>query len=185
MAVPLAIAGASAALSIYGNIQGRKKQNRAIISSIEQKGRALVSDVKIANENINQIERNLGNTLSANALQSAKLVAQSRALAASSGTAGGTTETTSKQSYIDQTIADAEAIFQKRNQEVEQLRSQLVSRISFKNEADALRSQIPSTTEAIFSMIGAGLSGAQQGVNMLSATQKMDMFGKTPSTNKS
>lgn len=156
-----------AALGGISNIIGTRARNKAVIGQIEREGAGLVSTMRAINLNREQLDRELGDILSDNALATAKNMATAKVLMSGSGTVGGTTAQVSKQAFMDQILADADTINQARNQEIALLNQAISKRIEFRNRADALRSNIPSPTEAFFgqltSVIGGAAGGAQLG----------------------
>lgn len=159
-----AIAGAG--LGVASNVLSLKAQNKAVIGQIQREGQNLAIGMRQININRQLIEDDLGNVLSANALESVKNMATAKAIMSTSGTVGGTTAQVSKQAYMAQILADADAISQARNREVGLLTEQLSRRIQFRQSAEASRSQIASPLQAMIGTLSAAIGGASQGAMM-------------------
>lgn len=156
-----AIAGAG--LAQVSNLLSLRSANKAAIGQIQREGHNLATSMRQININRQIIENDLGNVLSANALESVKNMATAKAIMSVSGTVGGTTAQVSKQEYMSQILADADAISQARNREAGLLTEQLSRRIQFRQSADATRSQIASPLQAVVGSISSMISGAAQG----------------------
>ena len=159
-------AGVGAGVSLLTSHLGLKAQNKAIISQIEREGYALATSMKMVNQNIAQLDRELGDILSKNALDTAKNMATAKVMMSGSGTVGGTTAQVSKQAYMDKILADADVIEQAENQEIAMLNQQLSARINFRQSAEAARSNIKSPMEAMVGMLAGAIGGASSGASM-------------------
>jgi len=152
-----------AALGGITNIIGLRSQNKAVIGQITREGDALASTMRAINLNREQLDRELGDVLSENALDTAKNMATAKVLMSTSGTVGGTTAQVSKQALMDQIRMDADKIAVARNQETSLLNQAISKRIEFRNRADSLRSNIKSPVEAFIGGLTASIGGAAQG----------------------
>lgn len=159
MSAALAGAGIGAAIGFGTSLIGNRAQNKAVISQIQGMGENLIISTKGINLSREQLDRQLGDVLTVNALNTAKNMATSKVLMSTSGTVGGTSRQVARQAYIDQIEADAQAISMARNQDVSLLNQAISERIAFRNNANALRTNIKSPLEAIV----GGLSSAIQG----------------------
>lgn len=159
MSAALAGAGIGAAIGFGTSLIGNRAQNKAVISQIQGMGENLIISTKGINLSREQLDRQLGDVLTVNALATAKNMATSKVLMSTSGTVGGTSRQVARQAYIDQIEADAQAISMARNQDVSLLNQAISERIAFRNNANALRTNIKSPLEAIV----GGLSSAIQG----------------------
>lgn len=156
-----AIVGAG--LGIATSIIGMGSQNKATIGQIDRLGENLSIEMRAINQNREQLDRELGDILSDNALLTAKNMATAKVLMSTSGTVGGTTAQVSKQAYIDQIQADAQTITKARNQEYALLNQAISRQVEFRNQANALRSKIPSPLEGFMATLNAGIQGATSG----------------------
>lgn len=156
-------AGIGAGLGIATSIIGMRSQNKAMIGQIESLGQNLSIEMRAINQNREQLDRELGDILSDNALLTAKNMATAKVLMSTSGTVGGTTAQVSKQAYIDQIQADAQTITKARNQEYALLNQAISRQVEFRNQANALRSKIPSPLEGFMQTLTAGVQGATSG----------------------
>lgn len=155
-----------AGLGIASNIIGMRSQNKAAIDQINRLGEGMSIEMRAINQNRDQLDRELGDILSDNALETAKSMATAKVLMSTSGTVGGTTAQVSKQSYIDQIQADAQTITQARNQEHALLNQAISKQVEFRNQANAMRSKIPSPLEGFMSTLNAGMQGASGGAQI-------------------
>lgn len=174
-----AVAGGT--LGGISSIIGLRAENKAVISSINREGASLASSMRQINFNREQLDRELGDILSASALDTAKQMATAKVIMSTSGTVGGTTKQVAKQAHMDAILREADIISQARNQEIGLLGQALQKRIEFKNRADAYRSQIKSPLEATIGTLTSIISGASGGASMGSS------FGSvgTPATTSS
>lgn len=159
-------AGVGAGLGAASSIIGLRASNKATISQIQREGAMLGVNMRMINQSHIQLDRELGDVLSENALETAKNMAIAKVMMSASGTVGGTTSQVSKQAYIEQIKSDADSIAEAKNQSVALLNKQLSARINFKATADALRSQIKTPMEAMIGTLSATLGGASQGASL-------------------
>lgn len=152
-------------LGVIGARAAREAKNKAVISTIDRKGRAFVSENEIIEQQRDELDRELGDLLTGSALDSIKAQSASRAIQASSGTVNADVNTEAR---MTQMLEEQQLLSKAKTSDVNMLRQQLVNRISFRNEAEALRSGMQSGTEAQLGTISAGLQGLTSGMNMLS-----------------
>lgn len=157
---------AGAGLGMVSSIIGMDSQNKAVINQINRLGENLSIEMRAINQNRDQLDRELGDILSENALTTAKNMATASVLMSTSGTVGGTTAQVSKQAYIDQIQADADKINIARNQEVSLLNQAISKQVEFRNQANAMRSKIPSPLEGFMQTLTAGAQGGAQGAQI-------------------
>jgi hypothetical protein len=172
-----AVAGGT--LGGISSILGLQSQNKAAIGQIKAEGDLLKSQMSLININREQINRELGDILSANALKTAQNMATAKVVTSTSGTIGGTTSQVSRQSYMDQLLSDADYVSQARNQEMSQLMDAVSKTMNYKNRADAIRSSIKSPMEAAIGVMSSVIGGASQGAQIGSS------FGGTPAASGS
>lgn len=157
---------AGAGLGIATSIIGMSAQNKASINQINRLGENLSIDMRAINQNRTQLDRELGDILSDNALTTAKNMATAKVMMSTSGTVGGTTAQVSKQSYIDQIIMDADTITKAKNQEYALLNKAITKQVEFRNQANAERSKIPSPLAGFMQTLNAGIQGGAQGMSI-------------------
>lgn len=146
------------------SIMGLRSENKATISQINREGYVLQSNMRQINQNREQLDRELGDILSASALATAKNMATAKVLMQSSGTVGGTTAQVSKQAYMDQLLYDAEKIKEARNQEIGMLTQAVSMQMGYRMKADAIRSQIKSPLQAALGTLTSAISMGAQGM---------------------
>lgn len=162
-------AAAGMVLGSVSSVIGLRSQNKAVLNQIRSEGNMLAIQTKMINRNREQLDRELGDILSANALATAKNMATAKVLMSTSGTVGGTTKQVSKQAYIDNILADADEISKARNTDMALMNQQLSNQINFRNRAGALKSQIKSPMEGMLGTLMSALGGAQTGASLGSA----------------
>lgn len=176
MSAALIGAGAGAFLGFATSALANKAQNKAVINQINMLGENLAITTRAINFNREQLDRELGDILSENALTTAKNMATAKVLMSTSGTVGGTSRQVARQAYIDQISADADVISKARNTDMSLLNQAISERISFRNQANATRSQIKSPLEAMIgtlsAMVQGGTAGASIGQNLSTAQAK-------------
>lgn len=173
-----------AVLGGVSSILSLKSANKQALGAIGQQGEALklqgehlVSNLKIIEMNRNELDRQLGDVLSDNALATAKSMATAKVIMSTRGTVGGTSAMVSKQAYIDQIQADAQSITKARSDDINMLTSMLQKQVYYKTQQrqaqwnmDSIRSQMQSPFGAALgtlgTMIGMGASGATLGQNV-------------------
>lgn len=153
------LAGISSILSL-------RSQNKAVISQIKSEGEVLASQMRQININRDQLDRELGDVLSSNALTTAKDMATAKVIMTGSGTIGGTTAQVSKQAYMEQIKTDAQYIAQARNSEMGMLTDAVSRNMNYRLQSNARRSQIKSPLEAFIGTTSAIISGASAGATM-------------------
>lgn len=170
MSAALAGAGIGAAIGFGTSLITNRAQNKAVLSQLQGMGENLAISTKAINLSREQLDRQLGDILSANALSTAKNMATAKVLMSTSGTVGGTTRQVARQAYIDQIQADADTITSARNQDISLLNQAISERIAFRNQANALRTNIKSPLEAIVGGLAAGVQGGLAGYSIGQAT---------------
>ena len=168
------LAGISSLLSL-------RSQNKAVISQIESEGEVLASQMRQININRDQLDRELGDVLSSNALTTAKDMATAKVIMSGSGTIGGTTAQVSKQAYMEQIKTDAQYIAQARNSEMGMLTDAVSRNMNYRLQSDATRSQIKSPLEAFIGTASAMISGASAGASMGQSFASAGSVGQTTS----
>ena len=173
--------GAAAGAVIGGvtSVIGLRSQNKQTIANIEGEGRVLQSQLRMINQNREQLDRELGDVLSDNALATAKNMATAKVAMSMSGTIGGTSAQVSKQAYMEQIMADADAIAQARNSEKGMLMDAISKRIQFNQRANAYRSQIASPLAGFMQTLGSSIGMASQGAQLGVQAQGMSSAGMT------
>lgn len=163
MSAALAGAGAGAFLGFATSTIGNRAQNKAALSQIQGLGENLVISTKAINLSREQLDRELGDILSENALSTAKNMATAKVIMSTSGTVGGTSRQVARQAYIDQIQSDADLITQARNTDVSLLNQAISERIAFRGQANAIRTQIKSPLEAIVGGLSSAIQGGSSG----------------------
>ena len=189
-----AFAGAS--LGIATNILSMRSANKQAINSINQQGEALqlqgsnlISNLKLIQYNRDELDRELGDILSQDALTTAKNMATAKVMTSIHGTVGGTSALVSKQHYIDQIQADANAINKYKQEDVNMLTNQLAKQIEFKTQQrqaqmnmGATRAGIASPFAAALGTMSAAISGASAGASLGQAAAKAGSANLTTPT---
>jgi hypothetical protein len=187
---------AGAGLGVATNMLSLGSANKQAINSIKQQGEALkmqgsnlISNLKLIQYNRDELDRDLGDILSADALATAKNMATAKVYMSTRGTVGGTSALVSKQVFIDQIQADAEAINKYRKEDVNMLTSQLAKQIDFATaqrqaqwNMDATRAGIASPFAAVLGTMSAAINGASAGASMGQGISKMGSANLTTPT---
>lgn len=155
-----------AGLAGISSILSLRSQNKAVISQIKSEGEVLASQMRQININRDQLDRELGDVLSSNALTTAKDMATAKVIMSGSGTIGGTTAQVSKQAYMEQIKTDAQYIAQARNSEMGMLTDAVSRNMNYRLQSSATRSQIKSPLEAFIGTASAIISGASAGASL-------------------
>lgn len=155
-----------AGLAGISSILSLRSQNKAAISQIKSEGEVLASQMRQININRDQLDRELGDVLSSNALTTAKDMATAKVIMSGSGTIGGTTAQVSKQAHMEQIKTDAQYIAQARNSEMGMLTDAVSRNMNYRLQSRATRSQIKSPLEAFIGTASAIISGASAGASM-------------------
>jgi len=153
-----------AGLGVATSIIGLGAANNAAIGQINREGSNLAINMRSINLSREELDRELGDVLSKNALDTAKNMATAKVLMSTSGTVGGTSSQVSKQAYMEQILADADVITKARSSEKSLLNDAISKRIAFRQSADATRSTIKSPLEAFVGTLSSAISGAGQGM---------------------
>ena len=166
MITPMTGAYAGAGIGLLTNFIGLASANKAAISQIESLGAGLLTSTRAINQSREQLDRELGDILSDNALATAKNMATAKVLMSTSGTVGGTTRQVARQAYIDQIEADADVISSARKTEMSLLNQAISERIAFRSQASAIRSNIKSPLEAVVGTLSAAIQGGVSGASI-------------------
>lgn len=156
-------AGLGAVLGFATSAITNRATNKAALRQINALGENLLITTRAININREQLDRELGDVLTENALATAKDMATAKVLMSTSGTVGGTTRAVAKQAYINQIRSDADLISKARNQDISLLNQAISERINFRTQAASVASQIKTPMEAMFGTLNAIVSGASTG----------------------
>lgn len=166
---------AGAALGMMANNEDTKNKFKGVAEQIGIESEYLLMNARQAYQNSVQLDNELGEILSANALASVKELATANAVRASSGTVGGTNNLVMKNAMMMQTLQDADTIAQARNQKIDILNKNIGERIDFRMRSNAMIAGLPSATSQMLSGINAGIKGASMGMSL--AQQTKGAFG--------
>ena len=133
--------------------------DRAIITSQHQSN--------ILDQQRDEIDRELGDSMSARGLQAMKAEATLKAGAAETGTSGGTTDQVIKNVYMNQALDNAVLVSRARNEKTTIERRKLMNNVSLMNKLTEIRGGLATGMSAGLQTASAGLSGFSQGYNML------------------
>lgn len=156
---------AGAALGMMANNEDTKNKFKGVAEQIGIESEYLLMNARQAYQNSVQLDNELGEILSANALASVKELATANAVRASSGTVGGTNNLVMKNAMMMQTLQDADTIAQARNQKIDILNKNIGERIDFRMRSNAMIAGLPSATSQMMSGINAGIKGASMGMS--------------------
>lgn len=166
---------AGAALGMMANNEDTKNKFKGVAEQIGIESEYLLMNSRQAYQNSVQLDNELGDILSANALETAKAMATSNAIMSASGTVGGTNKLVSRQAMMNQILTDADTIAQARNQKIDILNKNIGERIDFRMRSNAMIAGLPSATSQMLSGINAGIKGASMGMSL--AQQTKGAFG--------
>lgn len=163
-------AGVGVGLGAISSALTLHSQNKAVINSIKQEGDLLASHMRQININREQLDRELGDILSENALLTAKNMSTAKVMMSVSGTVGGTSAQVSKQAYMEQIQSDANVINQARNQEISMLTDAVSKRMNYRATGSQIKSPLEATIGTLTSMMNGAAQGALLGESISKAT---------------
>ena len=177
MPLPLLVPIGIAALGMASKFIDNKAANDATISNVASMGDSMLYSVGAKQNTMNEMDRVMGDKLSASGLESLKREARLRASAAETGTSGGTTTVAVNEAYSEKLMRDSQIIRDSRIQK-DSMRSSMVADIlSFENQSESLISGIPSDLSNMLNVFGAGAQGFASGLNFLDSTGKQSALG--------
>ena len=140
-----------------------KARSKATLAAIEAEANSMMIQKEILQDQADDLDRELGDSMSQNALAAMKAEARLRAGAAETGTAGGTTTTATKEAYMVQTLDNAILIGRKRGAETDIARRSLMIAVGFDNRMQELQGSMPTPMGAFMATLNSSMSGYQSG----------------------
>ena len=143
--------------------------DRAVVTSEAQSN--------IIEQQRDEIDIELGNTMTRRGLEAMKAEATLRAGAAETGTSGGTTDTTIKNVYMNQALDNSVLIARARKEKVDLERRKTMLNVSLENKLVEIQGGMATGLSAGLQTASSALGGFNQGYSMLPDYQRTKYFG--------
>lgn len=163
--------GASAAVA---DINAKKE---ALIRTMEGDARALKYSQFNKQQKLEDLNRIVGDKLSATGLEALKAESRLKAASAETGASGTTNLDAIATADVNRLHQDA-AILREADVAKTNILTELVSeRLSFESKNESMLGGLPSTAKSIGTGLSSSLEGFKSGLNFLTDTQKSRLFG--------
>lgn len=153
-----------------------KSQSKAIISNIKAEGRSFVYESAIISQQRNEARRELADIMSDIGLEALEAEATSRAGNAMRGVVGTSVDASSINMAMKNNLANADAIRQWQNTDVNLLRRQAMKRMEFDQRTSAMASGIQSPSSAFLGSLTGAIGGFQTGMSFMSDENRLQFY---------
>lgn len=153
-----------------------KAQSKAIVNNIKAEGKAFVYESAIISQQRNEARRELADIMSDIGLEALEAEATSRAGNAMRGVVGSSVDASSINIAMKNNLANADAIRQWRNTDVNLLRRQAIRRMEFDQRTSAMASGIQSPASAFLGGITGAIGGFQTGMSFMSDENRLQFY---------
>jgi hypothetical protein len=174
---------ASVAPALIGSFLGTasavsqiEAQSKATVKQIEAEADNFVFETSIINQQRQEAKRELGDIMTDIGLEALEAEATVRATNAMRGVVGGSVEQGSLDVAMKNNLANADAIRQWRNTDINLLRQQATRRREFEQRTSAMASGIASPSSAFLGTLTGGIQGAQLGMSFMSQNARSDFY---------
>ena len=152
-------------------------QNKALKTNIENQSKAFKYSQNVAEQQLEDIERVLGDKLSASGMESMKRESRLKAASAETGGTGTSNQEAIATAEMDKLHRDATIIRTGDVQRENKMNEMVASRLSFENTLDSMISGQQSPLSAGLQTLNSGMQGLNMGLLYLNQSQKEDFFG--------
>lgn len=156
-----------------------KSRSDAAINAMNLEVKSYKAQLSAMERQENELDQQLFGSLSQRSIEALKAEARLRAGAASTGTSGGSTDASVRQSYmdyaLDAAVLSAKAAHEKRNI----LTRMNMLDVSFDNRISDMSSNIISPFAAGLKTMTGAMTGFQSGYSMLSESARESFFSNT------
>ena len=153
-----------------------KAQSKATVKQIEAEANNFVFETSIINQQRQEARRELGDIMTDVGLEALEAEATVRATNAMRGVVGGSVEQGSLAVAMKNNLANADAIRQWRNTDINLLRQQATRRREFEQRTSAMASGISSPSSAFLGGLSGGLQGMQMGLSLMPESTRSSFY---------
>jgi len=164
-------------LGVMGNVSAMKARTDAMISNMESSATSLKFSQYAKKQQLEDLNRVVGDKLSASGLEALKAEGRLKAAAAETGSYGTSVNDAIATADVNRLHRDAEILREADIAKANKLSELVSERLSFNNQLDSMVSGQPSTTGAFLSALNTSVGGLQTGLNFLNTSQKEKFFG--------
>ena len=176
-----ALSAITTTASTLMNLAAKKSEmdfkNKQVIGAMKGEAAEYEFMASVADQQMEEVDRMVGDKMTAVGLKRLKDTARLKAAAAMSGTAGGSTNSVINEAAMIEQMDKAVLVAMGRQQKRAIGRKLEARRISTDNRLINLENGIMSPMGAGLSMIDAGLQGFQKGYQMLPRSERRKYFG--------
>jgi len=163
-------------LTMGSTISDIEAKSDAAIEGMERAYETSAHQANILDQQRDEIDRELGDSMSARGLQAMQAEATLRAGAAETGTTGGTTDQVIKNVYMNQALDNAVLISRARNEKATVERRKIMNNVSLTNKLTEIKGGMATSLSAGLQTASSGMQGFSQGYNMLPNYRRSEFF---------
>ncbi len=173
-----------ALIGMAGTYEDRSNENEALMQNMGNQAESLLYSQGVTSQKLDDLDRVLGDKLSASGLEAMKTESRLKAASAETGGTGGSNQDAINTAGVNKLHRDA-ALFKAHDTQKANTQSQMIAnRLNFENEIESMISSQQSALSAGLETFGAGLQGLNLGMRFLSGAGKEAFFGTNITGNK-
>lgn len=154
-----------------------RTQSRVTVANIKAAGKALVFSQHSKGEQLKELDRVIGDKLSASGLETLKREARLRTAAAETGVAGTSTEEAIGEAYMEENFRTA-AIMREADINKHSLKQSMVADLlQFESDTSAMVTGMRSPSSTFLTILGAGISGFNTGLSFMTQADRDRLLG--------
>ncbi len=163
-------------LGVSAQILDQREANRKVLQAMENEVEAYKYNVNITSQQIQDLDRAVGDKLTERGMEAIKTEARLRAGAAETGTSGGTTTMAIQDAYMQEHLDQDVIMRQGDASKTEVFRNMSAEKFGFTQRLTSIADSMMSPEKAGLSMLSTFTSSAVSGISMLGQEGKEDFF---------
>jgi len=161
-------------IGMGATIQDIENKNEALMLNMENKGKSLKFSQNVVDQQLVDLERVMGDQLSASGMESLKRESRLKAASAEGGSVNQEAIATAEMDKLHRDSVIIRTADVKKSNKMNELVAQ---RLNFESEIDAMLSSQTSVASAVLQTMNAGASSTNIGLNYLNQAQKQSFYG--------
>lgn len=167
----------TSALGVFGTKADIEADNEALMANMGNQAESFAYSQNVKGEQLDDIDRALGDKLSASALDSLKRESRLKASSAETGATGGSNDEAIMTAQMDKLHRDDAIMRTSQVQKKNNLNSMVAERLGFENTIEGMVSGMTSSTSALLQTLSGGAKGLNTGMSFLSNADLERFFG--------
>jgi hypothetical protein len=164
-------------LGTAGAVSDIKRQSAAVVSNIKSMGESLKFSQHAKSQQLLELDRVIGDKLSASGLETLKREARLKAASAETGVSGTSTEEAIGEAFMEENFRTAAILRDSDIQKNSLKQSMVADMLNFSNQTESMISGMPSATSAMLQTLGTGVSSFNIGLSMMTQTDRDRILG--------